>query len=226
MNEKFATILHRAANRHGGEDALRAKLLVHGPQYASGLIPKTDDRWLAEFTKRVFQAGFSWKVIEAKWQGFEDAFWNFKISKCSNIDMDDMERLTSDKGIVRNPIKIKTVAPNARMIAAMTEQSGSADAFIRNWPRDDYIGLFEYLQKHGSHLGMNTVGHALRFSGVPSFMLSSDVSAALIHAGVIEKPATSKAARRAVQTAFNAWVDESGEDITFISRVLALSIDS
>lgn len=226
MNETFATIFHRAANRHGGEEALRVRLSVHGLEHASDGGSKSDDRWLAEFTKRVFQAGFSWKVIEAKWQGFEDAFWNFNIAKCSTIDMDDMERLTSDKGIVRNPVKIKTVAPNARMIAGMAEQAGSADKFIRDWPQEDYIGLLDYLQKHGSHLGMNTASYALRFSGVPSFILSGDVTAALIHADIIDKPATSKTAKRAVQAAFNAWADESGEDITFISRVLGLSIDS
>jgi 3-methyladenine DNA glycosylase Tag len=80
---------------------------------------------------RIFQAGFNWKVVENKWDGFEAAFWNFNPAKCAHIDMDDMERLTSDKAIVRNPVKIKTVAPNARMIIGMAEQAGTADAFIR-----------------------------------------------------------------------------------------------
>lgn len=87
------------------------------------------------------------------------------------------------------------------------------------------MGLLEYLQKNGSHLGMNTACYALRFSGVPSFILSKDVTAALVHAGVIDKAATSKTARRAVQNAFNIWHEESAEDFTTISRILAMSID-
>lgn len=226
--EKFDTVFHRAANRHGGEEAFREKLAAHyyGTDMDHVSAPKSDDRWLAEFTLRVFQSGFNWKVVENKWDGFEAAFWNFNPSKCADIDMEDMERLTTDKAIVRNPIKIKTVAPNARMIMGMAAEAGSADKFIRGWASDDYIGLLSYLQKHGSHLGLNTASYALRFSGVPSFILSNDVTAALIHAGVIDKAVTSKKAKAAVQEAFNIWTAESGENLTYVSRVLAHSIDA
>ncbi len=224
--EKFSTILHRAAGRHGGEEAVIAKVKEGLENYSHNQINMSDDRWLAEFTKRVFQAGFSWKVIEAKWDGFEKAFWNFKPSRCARMDLDDMEKLTTDKAIVRNPIKIKTVQKNAQMILDMAKQKGSADDFIRGWPSTDYIGLLDYLQKHGSHLGANTTSYALRFSGVPAFILSRDVTAALIHADIIDKPATSKKAKRAVQDAFNQWAEESGENISYVSRVLALSLDA
>jgi len=226
--EKFKTIFHRAANRHGGEEALRKKVTNRyvGSSVDIDTSPKTDDRWLSEFTKRVFQSGFNWKVVENKWEGFETAFWNFNPSKCAEIDMDDMERLTADKGIVRNPIKIKTVTPNARMIMDMAAKAGSADKFIRGWASEDYIGLLTYLQKQGSHLGVNTASYALRFSGVPSFILSNDVTAALIHTGVIDKAVTSKKAKAAVQEAFNQWCKQSGEDLTYVSRVLAHSIDA
>jgi len=226
--EKFDTIFKRAAKRHGGEDAFRQKLSSHN--YGSNTValtqPKSDDRWLSEFSKRIFQAGFNWTVVENKWEGFEKAFWNFDPGKCSHIDMDDMERLTSDKAIVRNPVKIKTVAPNAQMILGMAAQAGSADSFIRDWPSNDYFGLLTYLQKQGSHLGANTASYALRFSGIPSIILSKDVTAALIHAGIIDKPATSKSAKKAVQTAFDIWRDESGENLSYVSRVLAHSIDT
>ena len=222
--QKFATIYHRAAERYGGEEALEAKL--SGPTYGDAAIgEKSDAQWLGEFTKRIFQAGFNWKVVENKWDGFEAAFWNFKPSRCARIDFDDMESLTSNAAIVRNPKKIKTVTINAQMILDMAEQSGSADAFIRGWPSDDYIGLLTHLNKHGSHLGANTASYALRFSGVPSFILSKDVTAALIHAGIIDKPATSKTAKRAVQATFNQWGNESGRSLTDISRILAYSID-
>jgi len=226
--EKFETIFHRAANRHGGEEALRAKVANRyvGSNVDIDSNPKSDDRWLSEFSKRIFQSGFNWKVVENKWDGFEAAFWGFNPRKCAEIDMDDMERLTADKAIVRNPVKIKTVAPNARMIIDMANEAGNADTFIRGWPSDDYVGLLTYLQKHGSHLGTNTASYALRFSGVPSFILSNDVTAALIHAGVIDKPATGKRAKQTVQEAFNQWTAESGEDLTYVSRVLAHSIDA
>ena len=224
--QKFSTILHRAAGRYGGEDALRAKIQEGIDSHITNKPGMSDDRWLAEFSKRIFQAGFNWKVVENKWDGFETAFWKFKPSRCARIDLDDLEKLTTDEAIVRNPVKIKTVPKNAQMILGMAEQKGSADKFIRDWPTEDYIGLLDYLQKNGSHLGANTASYALRFSGVPAFILSKDVTAALIHAGVIDKPATSKTAKRAVQAAFNEWAAESGENISYVSRVLALSLDA
>ena len=221
--EKFDTIFHRAANRHGGEDALRSKVNEGLSQHQ--VKTTSDDRWLSQFTKRIFQAGFNWQVVENKWDGFEDAFWNFDVARCARIDLDDMEKLTSDTRIVRNPRKIQSVPKNAEMIQNMVAEKGSADAFIRGWPANDFQGLLEYLNKQGSMLGANTACYALRFSGVPSYILSKDVTAALIHAGVIDKPATSKTAKKAVQVAFNAWSDEAGENISWVSRVLALSID-
>jgi len=223
--EKFSTIMHRAAGRHGGEELVHAKAIEGLTAYSNNLKDMGDDRWLAEFTKRIFQAGFNWKVVENKWDGFEAAFWNFRPGKCVNIDLEDMERLTTDKAIVRNPVKIKTVPKNAQMIMDMAEEAGSADKFIRDWPSTDYIGLLEHLQKKGSHLGANTTSYALRFSGVPAFILSRDVTAALIHAEIIDKPATSKGAKKKVQQAFNEWAEESGQDISYVSRVLAMSFD-
>ena len=91
--EKLSTIYHRAAERHGGEDTLEAKLSA--PNYHDfDTAPKSDDRWLSEFTKRIFQAGFNWKVIDNKWDGIETAFWGFKISRCARLDMDDMEAIS------------------------------------------------------------------------------------------------------------------------------------
>ena len=222
--QTFSSIFERAAERHGGEEAVRKKLKDNRIQHMKP--PLSDDRWLSQFTKRIFQAGFNWSVIENKWDGFEKAFWGFDVDRCAQIDFDDMEALTSNTDIVRNPVKIKTVPKNAEMIIAMREKAGSADAFIRGWPADDFIGLLDYLNKNGSHLGGKTASYALRFSDVPSFILSKDVNAALIQAGVVDKYVTSKTAKKAVQEAFNTWSAESGEDFTTISRVLALSADA
>ena len=55
--EKFDTIFHRAANRHGGEEALRIKVANRyvGSNVNIDASPKSDDRWLSEFSKRIFK---------------------------------------------------------------------------------------------------------------------------------------------------------------------------
>src|ERR1700730_18129455 len=72
----FKAIRARAEKRKGGASALK-KLLppILDPQY---LIKLGDDRVLAEMARRVFSAGFAWRVIEAKWPGFEEAFLGFQ----------------------------------------------------------------------------------------------------------------------------------------------------
>jgi 3-methyladenine DNA glycosylase Tag len=122
--------------------------------------------------------------------------------------------------------KIDTVPLNALMIIEIADKHGSFSQFIADWPASDQIGLLDYLKKHGSRLGGMTAQYCLRSMGKDSFVLGRDVVAALIQAGVIDKAPTSKAAMKAVQTAFNRWHEETGFSYTKMSRTLAYSIDS
>lgn len=183
-----------------------------------------DDRWLAEMTKRVFQSGFVWKVIEAKWEGFEEAFDGFDPARVSFYSDEDVERLVNDTRIVRNGQKIMATIENAQMIQDVVSEHGSFGDFLADWPVEDQIGLQEFLGKKGSRLGGMTGQYFLRFSGWDAFIVSGDVVAALVREGVIDKAPTSKKARKAVQDAFNHWRAESGQPQALISRTLAMSI--
>jgi hypothetical protein len=48
----------------------------------------------------------------------------------------------------------------------------------------------------------------------------------LIREKVIDRSTASKRDREAVQSAFNAWRDQSGRSLTEISRILAFGIES
>ena len=219
----FEEIYTIAAKRKGGSDALNA--LLEPPFSQSELLKIPDDRWLSMMTKCVFQAGFSWKVIEAKWDGFETAFEGFDIGRCLFLNDEDMEQLLSNKDIVRNGMKIKTVQQNATFVAELAKEHGSAASFFVNWPSENYIGLLELLKKRGSRLGGSTAQYFLRFMGVDSLVLSRDVVARLIAEGVVDKNPTSKSAMKAVQSAINTWSDQSGRSLKEISRTLAMSVD-
>src|SRR5450432_1286633 len=73
----FQEIYADAAARKGGEAALEALIAEHRPKSRADLAATPDHRWLAQMSKCVFQAGFNWKIIEAKWAGFERAFHGF-----------------------------------------------------------------------------------------------------------------------------------------------------
>ncbi len=221
----FASIYDRAAKRHGGEKSLEEKLAESKPLSRSRLEAIPDDRWLSAMTRRIFQAGFNWSVIDNKWDGFEAAFDSFDVGRWAMAPDEDLDALAKDERIVRNPQKIRTVRENAAFIADLAKEHGSAGKAFGGWPADDFAGLLDLMKAKGSRLGGTTAQYFLRGMGVPSYVLSAHVVAALIEAGVIDKAPTSKKAMAAVQDAFNQWMAESGRSLTAISRTLAMSTD-
>lgn len=220
----FREIEDRAADRKGGSQALAAMMPDIGP--ASALADITNDRWLAGMARSVFQSGFSWKVIEKKWPGFEDAFLGFDPHAVAFWPDEEVEALVHNAAIVRNMAKIKSVHQNARFVCDLVTEHGSAGAFFANWSGADQIGLWDVLKKRGARLGGMTGQYFLRQMGYDGFVLGRDVVAALIDAGVVEKNPTSKRDLAAVQDAFNTWADETGYGYARLSRIMGLSIDA
>jgi len=221
--QQFSDIYQQALERKGGEEQLSA-LMPTGIKTSAELSAISHDRYLAEMTRAIFKAGFIWKIIDHKWNGFEEAFWNFNIARCNMTSPDDLESLYQDTRIIRNSLKIDTVQKNAAMILAFSEQHGSFAKMIADWPDDDFISLLALLHKNGSRLGSLTSQYFLRFIGKDGFVLARDGVAALIRAGIITSNPTSKRDLKLVQDAYNSWRDESGLGNAHISRILSLSI--
>lgn len=217
----FADIEARAVARHGAA-ALAAKM-PDGLRTPAELAQIPDDRWLAELTRKVFSAGFNWSVIEAKWPGFEAAFGGFDPAPLAAMSPDTFDALLKDTRIVRNAAKINAVQANALFLCDLAQEHGSAARAFADWPGDDFSGLLLMVAKRGSRLGGTTAQYAFRAMGKDGFVLSGDVTGALIAAGVIDGPVTSQKALRAVQAAFNIWAAESGRPLAHISRTLGLS---
>jgi 3-methyladenine DNA glycosylase Tag len=219
----FATIRSRAAERKGGE-AVLSGLLGPRPDNAR-LAELPDDRVLSTMTKRIFSAGFVWRVIEQKWPGFEQAFLSFEPKRLLFQPDEYWHHLADDDRIVRNPQKIRSVRENAVLVDRVAREHGSFGRFLASWPADDQVGLMSYLAKNGSRLGGNTGLYLLRWLGWDSFILSSDVVAALRDAGleVSENPSSRKDLA-AIQAQMNAWRAETGLPYTHLSRILAFSI--
>lgn len=221
--QSFAEIRDRAAERKGGAEMLDMLLPV---DEGIDIAALTDDRILSQFTKRVFQAGFNWSVVDNKWDGFEVAFHGFDIGRNAMMSDEDLDAHLRDTRIVRHGKKILSVRDNAIFLSDLAREHGSAAAFFADWPSDDLVGLWNVMKRRGSRLGGVTGQYALRFLGKDSFILSRSVVAALHQAGVVDGPATSKGALRKVQDAFNAWQEESAESYTRMSRMLAMSVEA
>lgn len=225
MTQHFSNIWQRAADRKGGEQALRALLPQPLPTLKE-LMTRSDAFFLGEMTKAIFKAGFVWRVIDKKWPSFEKAFWGFDVPTCMHLSEEDIDGLCRDESIVRNRQKIVTVPKNAMMIMDIQQNHGSFANWLAQWPVDDFFGLLDYLKKHGSRLGGNSCQYFLRFAGKDGFMLTNDVLAALNQAGVVGRSPGSKADKLRVQQAYNLWCEQSGLSMAEVNRVLALSTDS
>ncbi len=221
---RFEQIYAIAAARKGGPTGLEALIAEQAPKTREQIAATPDDRILAMMTERVFQAGFSWKVIENKWPGFEAAFNRFDPHSCAGMSEETFDALLKDARIVRNAQKILSVQANARFLLDLAAEHGSAARTLADWPDDDYAGLLERLKARASRLGGESAMRFLRSLGKPSFITSRDVTAALIREGVLSRPPSGKRDMKTVQAAFNAWAAESGRDLTAISRVLAMSV--
>lgn len=219
----FKGIMTAAASHHGGEAAvLENSANSHA---VKTLARVSDDRLLATMTRCVFNAGFNWKVIDAKWASFEAAFDGFDPHKLAFFGDEMLAKLVSDERIVRNGQKIKATLDNAAFVVRTAKEHGSFGKFLASWPADDQAGLLDHLNRKGSRLGGATGQYFLRFSGWDAWITSGDVCRALVREGVLEKPeAKSKTALARVQAAINDWHEETGLPRAQISRILALSV--
>lgn len=94
-------------------------------------VPLHDDHKLFEFlVLEGFQAGLSWLIVLRKREAFRKAFAGFDPVKVAGFTSSDVERLLTDRGIIRNRSKIEAVIHNARCFLKVVEEWGSFDHYI------------------------------------------------------------------------------------------------
>jgi len=84
--------------------------------------PLHGDRALFEkMSLEGFQAGLSWITILRKRPRFHEVFAGFDPIAVAAFDSDDIERLMTDSGIIRNRSKIEATISNARLVREMDD---------------------------------------------------------------------------------------------------------
>ena len=216
----FNYLYDHACERKGGEKALKA--LLPKTKSKAHLKKLGSDRYLAEFTRKIFQSGFVWRVVDKKWPQFEEVFWEFDIKRLLMMPDDMLERKAKDPAIIRNLSKVKTVRDNAFMIDDVERREQKTfGEFIAGWPEDDVVGLWLFLKKYGSRLGGNTGPYALRTLGVDTFLFTQDVEGFLRHHGIVDSGTSSRRALSAAQGFFNNLREQSGWSLAKLSRLVS-----
>lgn len=220
-HETFEQIFERACKRKGGE--ANVKTLLGKPKSDKAIAKLGDDRFLAEFTKKVFQSGFVWRVVENKWPDFEKAFFAFDVQQLLMQPDEFYEKVARDPAIIRNSRKVMTIKDNALMIHDVRMDGLSFAQFVAEWPSSDIVGLWDYLKRKGARLGGNTGPYALRSLGKDTFLLSRDVEAYLRGEGVFEGGSSSKRSRQQIQDFFNSLHEQSGRSYQHLSQIISFS---
>ena len=220
--ERFQSIYERACERKGGEAAVKRQLpKVRTPR---ALNQSKNDRWLAEMTQCVFQAGFVWRVVVNKWPQFEEVFFGFPPEKIILLSPDQIDRFASDARIIRNRQKVLSVQANAQYILDISKEHGSFGKFVSAWPEQDLVGLFVAMRKGGSRLGGRTGQRVLRNMGKDTFIVTGDVVRVLRSSGldITENPTTLRELKL-IQATFNEWHEQSQLPYSHMSRICSMS---
>lgn len=94
-------------------------------------VPLHDDRRLFEFmVLDAAQAGLSWKTILYKRESFRSAFDGFDPVKIARYTKRDVQRLMTDRGIIRNRQKIDAAIVNAHRFLDILHEFGAFDRYI------------------------------------------------------------------------------------------------
>lgn len=121
------------------------------------VTPADDNGYFEQMTKAIFQAGFSWQVVNDKWPNFQKAFDGFNVDRVAAYGPGDVDRLLSDPGIVRNGRKIDATIANAIQFQAVRREFGSLAGYLRSLDDLPYRERQEVLSKRFKNLGRTSV---------------------------------------------------------------------
>ncbi len=185
-----------------------------------------DDRYLSAMSRRVFRAGMQHSVVDARWPAFEEAFWGFDPETLVLLTPEQLEGFMQDERLIRHQTKKQTIPRNAQFILDIRqEHGGSFGEFIADWPSSDIVGLWRLLARRGARLGGRSAAGFLRLVGKDTFLLTSDVVARLVAAGIVDQAPTSQRDKQRVQDAFNELQQASGRPLCQLSAMLSLTIN-
>lgn len=109
-------------------------------------VPVFDDRLLFEMLAlETFQAGLSWITILKKRGNFRKALDGFDYKKIAEYPSKRVQELLSDKGIIRNRLKINSLISNAKAFMETQKKFGSFSDYL--WGFMDYKPIINRFEK-------------------------------------------------------------------------------
>lgn len=93
-------------------------------------------------------------MIDKKWPNFKKAFKNFSIDEVAKFDENDVKRLMSDAGIVRNRAKIIATINNAKQLQTIKKEYSSFQCYLDSLDKsNNYALVIKLLGKKFNRIG-------------------------------------------------------------------------
>ena len=125
--------------------------------------PETLDDYLEVMSKAIFQSGMSWRVVEAKWPGTQEAFRKFSVREVAAFDEYDLEQLGNDERVIRNQRKLAAIVSNARRMLELEDEFGSFQEYLRS--QADFDSTLKMMKKDFKFMGPTGVYYILYVVG-------------------------------------------------------------
>jgi DNA-3-methyladenine glycosylase I len=94
-------------------------------------VPVHEDRKLFEFlVLEGMQAGLSWETVLKKRKNYRAAFDNFDVARVASYSKRKINSLMTNKGLIRNRLKIEAAVTNAQCFLIAQEQFGSFNEYV------------------------------------------------------------------------------------------------
>jgi 3-methyladenine DNA glycosylase Tag len=131
--------------------------------------PRSLADYLEVLTKPVFQAGISWRVVEAKWDGLREAFHGFDPEWVASLSPRGIDRIAKDPKVIRNRRKIEGTVDNARTMLELDAEYGGFRRYLRSFGDFESVSRdlrrrFRFVGDHGAYQFLWVVGEK-----VPSY---------------------------------------------------------
>jgi len=121
--------------------------------------PKNLAGYLEALSRPVFQAGMSWRVIDAKWGGIREAFKEFDPPTVAALGPDEVDRLLEDPRVVRSRPKIEATIDNAQTMIDLDREHGGFRNYLRS--RGGFDETVGDLKKNFGFIGDSGAYHFL-----------------------------------------------------------------
>ena len=113
--------------------------------------PKGLADYLDVMSKSVLQTGISWRVVNSKWPGIQEAFQGFDPAVVAAFTIEDIDRLVQDTRIIRNRRKVEAIISNANHMLELDRAHGGFRRYLRS--HADFEALVKDLRKQFKFLG-------------------------------------------------------------------------